>query len=162
MPVKFAKLEGKKRIILHPKSQGSAVEWGSRNFSNLIESLDREDVELVITGTQKEFELVRDDLPFNQANVKNLMGQMSLQELIAFVNSADGLVAASTGPLHIAAALGIRAVGLYTPQEPMHPGRWAPLGTNSIALVADHHPQPGEYLNISVKSVLQELNLGRS
>jgi heptosyltransferase III len=157
----FSKLEGKKRIILHPKSQGSAVEWGSQNFSMLIKSLEREDVELVITGTQKEFELVRNDLPFQQANVRNLMGQMSLEELIAFINSADALVAASTGPLHIAAALGVRAIGLYTPKEPMHPGRWSPLGVNSIALQADAHPQPGEYLNIPIKKVLHELNLPR-
>ena len=48
---------------------------------------------------------------------------------------ADALVAASTGPLHIAAALGKRAIGIYPPIKPMHPGRWAPVGENADYLV---------------------------
>lgn len=156
----LAKNEGVKRIILHPKSQGSAVEWGSENFSELIRSLERDDIEIVITGTQKEFDLVRDDLPFGQSNVVNQMGNMSLEELIAFIKTADALVAASTGPLHIAAALGIRTIGLYTPQRPMHPGRWAPLGKNSLALESLEHPTNGNLLSISVDRVREELRLG--
>ncbi|MFT5183797.1 MAG: heptosyltransferase-3 [Flavobacteriales bacterium] len=156
----FIKVVGKKRIILHPKSQGSAVEWGSENFSALIQALEMKDVEIVITGTQKEFELVRDELPFQQANVANQMGKMSLEELIAFINTADAMVAASTGPLHIAAALGVRTIGLYTPQRPMHPGRWAPIGSNSVALESLAHPTEGNFLEISVDKVIEKLNLG--
>ena len=45
------------------------------------------------------------------------------------------LYAASTGPLHIAAALGKLTIGLYPPIKPMHPGRWAPLGNLSTFIV---------------------------
>ena len=44
-------------------------------------------------------------------------------------------MAASTGPLHIAAALGKVAVGLYAPMHPIHPGRWAPIGEKAGYLV---------------------------
>ena len=60
---------------------------------------------------------------------------MSLKELIAFIQKADGLIAASTGPLHIAAVSGKIAIGLYPPIRPMHPGRWAPIGKKAEALV---------------------------
>jgi len=53
---------------------------------------------------------------------------MSLAQLMSFIEACDGLVAASTGPLHIAAALGKTAIGIYPPIRPMHPGRWAPVG----------------------------------
>ena len=53
---------------------------------------------------------------------------MTLEELISFINHCDGLVAASTGPLHIAAALGRYAFGLYPPIKPLYPIRWAPIG----------------------------------
>ena len=47
------------------------------------------------------------------------------------------MVAASTGPLHIAAALGKYVIGIYPPIKPMHPGRWAPIGKNASYLVLD-------------------------
>jgi ADP-heptose:LPS heptosyltransferase len=58
-----------------------------------------------------------------------------LPQLLAFVGTADGLVANSTGPLHMAAALGRQALGLYPPIRPMHPARWAPLGPHAEYLV---------------------------
>jgi ADP-heptose:LPS heptosyltransferase len=60
---------------------------------------------------------------------------MSLENFIKFIGLADGLVAASTGPLHIASALGKHAIGLYAPMRPIHPGRWSPIGINARALV---------------------------
>jgi ADP-heptose:LPS heptosyltransferase len=49
----------------------------------------------------------------------------------------DVLVAASTGPLHIAAALGVKAIGLFAPMRPIHPGRWAPVGKDAHFVVID-------------------------
>ena len=60
---------------------------------------------------------------------------MNLDEFISFIAHADGLIANSTGPLHIAAALGKMALGIYPPIRPMHPGRWAPLGPKAAFFV---------------------------
>ena len=62
-----------------------------------------------------------------------------MDEFISFINLCDVLVAASTGPLHIAAALGKKAIGLYSPRRPIHPGRWAPVGKDTHALVFDEN-----------------------
>ncbi|RZK27409.1 MAG: glycosyl transferase, partial [Hymenobacter sp.] len=67
----------------------------------------------------------------------DLTGQLALPEFIAFIAAADGLVAGSTGPLHLAAALGRHTLGLYPPIKPMHPGRWGPLGPHAEYLVFD-------------------------
>jgi ADP-heptose:LPS heptosyltransferase len=67
--------------------------------------------------------------------VSDVTGIFSLSQFIEFIDSADVLVAGSTGPLHIASALGKVAIGLYPPIKPMHPGRWAPLGTNAAYIV---------------------------
>jgi ADP-heptose:LPS heptosyltransferase len=66
-----------------------------------------------------------------------LTGQCSLYDLIAFINRSDALVAASTGVLHIASALGKRTVGIYAPMRPIDPGRWGPIGPNATHLVID-------------------------
>ena len=125
----------KTNLILHPKSKGSAREWGLGNFEKLIGLLDKTKYKLFVTGTEAEGKLVREDISFKDNNCIDLSGKMSLEQLIAFIDQADGLVAASTGPLHIAAALGKLAIGIYPPIKPMHPGRWAPVGLKAKYLV---------------------------
>ena len=124
----------KTKIILHPKSKGSAREWGLDNFSNLITQLDKTKYQIFISGTAQEGELVK-DLIAKHPEVINLTGKLSLQQFIAFINQGDVLIAASTGPLHIAAALGKKAIGLFAPMRPIHPGRWKPIGKQANYLV---------------------------
>ncbi|MCB0481735.1 MAG: glycosyltransferase family 9 protein [Flavobacteriales bacterium] len=123
-----------KNIILHPKSQGSAREWGLKNFDELIQLFAKEDVGVFITGTADEGKLIQHGLTLDGTNVYNMTGKMDLTQLISFIQSCDGLLAASTGPLHIAAALGKRTVGLYSPLKPIYPARWGALGKNTINL----------------------------
>ena len=121
----------KKNIILHPKSKGSAAEWGIPNFNKLIELLAKENVKVFVTGTAAEEEIIAGQLNLDYSEVSNLLGKLSLQDLIALIDATDTIVAASTGPLHIAAALGKTAIGIYSNRRPIHPGRWAPMGENA-------------------------------
>ena len=129
--------EHRYNLILHPKSQGSAREWGLDNFTKLINILPEDRYNIYVTGTKEEAAEMKDFLEEHHERINDVTGQFTLDELIAFINYADGLVAASTGPLHIAAALGKRVVGLYAPMRPIHPGRWEPIGPNARALVID-------------------------
>jgi heptosyltransferase-3 len=119
---------GRYHLILHPKSQGSAREWGLDRFAELARMLDRERYQVFISGTEKEREALQPLLHALGTDVTDIVGKMELAQFIAFIAHCDGLVAASTGPLHIAAALGRDALGIYPPIRPIHPGRWAPLG----------------------------------
>jgi ADP-heptose:LPS heptosyltransferase len=126
-------------LILHPKSKGSAREWPLNHYLQLIQLLPEKDFEIFITGTQAEGDLIKSQLPelYNFRNVHDLSGKCSLAQLIAFINTADGLVACSTGPLHISSALGKFTCGIYPPMKPIHPGRWAPIGKKSKHLVLE-------------------------
>jgi ADP-heptose:LPS heptosyltransferase len=126
---------GKKNMVLHPMSKGSAVEWGADNYSRLIELLPESDYHIFITGTEAEGQLFRTNLPLTKLNVTDISGKMNLTELMAFISQANALVACSTGPLHIAAALNVCAIGLFSDIRPIHPGRWAPLGQKAHFLV---------------------------
>jgi heptosyltransferase III len=123
-------------LVLHPKSRGSAREWGLENFAELIRLLPQDRFKIFISGTAAEGALMSSlfsEFPF----VTDLTGRLSLGELMSFLSSVDGLVAASTGPLHLAAALGIHALGIYPPIRPMHPGRWGPVGPHAKFFVKD-------------------------
>jgi len=118
----------KLNLILHPKSHGSAREWGVFNFGKLIELLPEDKFRIFISGSADEGVALKEWTDKLPAHVIDITGSMALDEFISFINACDGLVAASTGPLHIAAALGKHTYGLFAPIRPVHPGRWAPLG----------------------------------
>ncbi|MFH0864830.1 MAG: glycosyltransferase family 9 protein [Bacteroidota bacterium] len=124
-------------LIIHPKSKGSAREWGMKNFSELIKIIPEEKIKIFISGTEEELHQVNPYIVDPFQRVTALPGNMPLGQLISFIAASDGVLAASTGPLHIAAALGKFAVGLYAPMRPIHPGRWAPLGLHASFLVKD-------------------------
>lgn len=122
-------------LILHPKSKGSAREWQINNYAELISLLPKDKFKIFVTGTEQDNEVIQSNIINKHPEVVNLAGKLSLLELISFIANTEGLVACSTGPLHIAAALGKFTIGIFPPIRPMHPGRWAPLGTNASVLV---------------------------
>jgi heptosyltransferase III len=127
-------VSGRRTVILHPMSSGSAVEWGLDRFAELMHLIHPAQFQIILTGTAIEAERYREKLPVKLPNVTDAGGQLDLRQLISLIGRSHALVAASTGPLHIAAACGIRAIGLYANVRPIHPGRWAPLGTDAHAL----------------------------
>jgi len=129
-------MPGKYHLILHPKSQGSAREWGLDHFIKLVQLLDKDRYQVFISGTENERPLLQPLLDAVAGQVTDITGRMGLAQFIAFIQHCDGLVAASTGPLHLAAALGKDALGIYPPVRPIHPGRWAPLGPGAQVFVA--------------------------
>lgn len=145
-----------KRVILHTKSQGSAVEWPMAKYVQLANELVKKDYTVYFSGTEKEGLLFRKNLP-THPRIIDISGKSSLAELITFISECDALVACSTGPLHLAAVLGKKAIGLYTDLRPMHPGRWAPIGENSFAMTANNKENPTleDIYSIGVDKVMQ-------
>jgi heptosyltransferase-3 len=124
-------------LVIHPKSRGSAREWDWEHYNKLAEILPRDKFKLFVTGTEEEGKVIREKLLKNHSFITDMTGKFDFSQLIAFIANADGLVAASTGPLHIAAATGRKTVGLFPSIRPMHAGRWAPLGPKATYLALD-------------------------
>ncbi len=124
-------------LIIHPKSKGSAREWGLSNYAELIQMLPADKFNIIITGTHDEAEQMDYFLKVYYQKIINLTGKINLKEYISLINEADGLLACSTGPLHIAAALNKHAIGLYAPMRPIFPKRWRPLGKKATYFVLD-------------------------
>lgn len=127
---------GKPLAILHPKSQGSAREWPMENYLELANRLVERNYQVVFTGTDKEGALFRELLP-QHPQITDSTGLLTIEQLIALIDRSQVLVACSTGPLHIAGFLEKRAIGIFSPRIPIHPGRWKPLGDNAVTIVDD-------------------------
>lgn len=123
-------------VILHPLSQGSAINYPLIHYVAIAEMLSKRGKQVLITGTAKEG--IQIGTAFDHiVGVENVCGKFSLGGLISLISKAEALIACSTGPLHIAGILEIKAIGLFSSRIPIHPGRWKPLGNLAIAMVKD-------------------------
>ena len=134
LPTAFENLQN--AVILHPKSQGSAVEWPLEKYMELATALVERGKQVVFTGTETEGQEFRALLPA-YTNIVDTSGKLSLEQLIVLIGQSQALVACSTGPLHIAGFLGIHAIGLFSPRRPIHPGRWKALGKHVSIITHD-------------------------
>ena len=131
------------KVILHPGSRGSAVNWDINHYKSLSDILKASGKTVYITGTEEEGKSFREYFEFNSQLI-DMTGKLSLAELVVFISETEALIACSTGPLHIAAALGVKAIGLYVDIKPIHPGRWKPVGRNATYLI------PKNFTNINM------------
>jgi ADP-heptose:LPS heptosyltransferase len=129
--------DGDRLALLHPGSGGSAHSWSAAKFSQLAQRLAHNGFRVVITGGRGEEELVRRVAEEAGAGVVALTAHMQLKEFAAFIQSASIFAANSTGPLHLAAAVGTPVVGFYPPIRVMSPERWGPLTDMKKIFVPD-------------------------
>jgi ADP-heptose:LPS heptosyltransferase len=140
LPFELVQNNWSKVILLHPKSNGSGVEYPIEKYVALSECLVESGYQVYFTGTEKEGACFRAQIPVHP-NISDATGKWDLQTFIYIISKAKALVACSTGPYHIAGLCGIQAVGLFASRKPIHPGRWAALGKGATALVFDPNCQ---------------------
>ena len=122
------------RVVLHPGGF-AARRWRVEHYHALAHELHRKGVGVVLTGSQTEAEMFHQQsdpavpLP---ASVLNLMGQLSVRELMAVIAAGHAVVSGATGPAHMAAAFGVPNVSLFDPRRNNLPTRWQPLGKGVV------------------------------
>ncbi|TRX60864.1 glycosyltransferase family 9 protein [Fulvivirga sp. M361] len=150
----------KVNFVFHMKSKGSAAEWTVSNFKLLAEQLSPEKFNILVTGTQEEGDRIKSENKeiFELDHVQDVTAKFNLPDFIELISQCDGLLACSTGPLHIAAASGINAIGLYPTKKPMHAGRWGPVGKKTKVLEGNIlEAEEKRLLDIPVDLVRQQI-----
>lgn len=113
-------------VIFHPGSRGSSVDLPLEKMKELVKRTAEEtDALVLLTGSPEEKDYCA-DFAVNK-NIFNVCGKFNLGELTAVIERADLLAANSTGPLHIAAALGKHIIGFFPKIQGLSPVRWAPF-----------------------------------
>ncbi len=122
------------RVVVHPGGF-SARRWRPEHFCDLAVELARAGYGVVLTGSETErTEFERETLSQRSLppGIHNLMGRLSVRELMAVIADAQVVVSGATGPAHLAAALGTATVSLFDPRRNNLPVRWKPLGTGVL------------------------------
>jgi heptosyltransferase-3 len=113
-------------VILHPGSGGSSARWPLTHFMALGDKLQVEGCDVVVTGGPGEdYQSIMID-QMHRIPVFVAAGSVSVRELAAIYSWAALVVSNSTGPLHLAVALGVPTISIYSPIPTCHPTRWGP------------------------------------
>lgn len=115
-------------IIIHMPTLGSAKVWSDSNFVKLIDLLTELNTNIILTGVNSDKPRLNKIL----GNIKDsgkvfVVVGLQLNELAALIKLSNLLISNSTGPIHIAAAVGTFVVGLYSPVKTESPVRWGPV-----------------------------------
>lgn len=117
-----------KNIVLHPYSRGNGREWPIKHFAELAHLMVRDGWQPVIGGTLADAQAFAAHQHLFPGTCLIVMGTDSLDHYMQRIAAARGLVASGTGPLHIAAVLGLPVVGLFPPKPGVNLTRWGAIG----------------------------------
>ncbi len=135
--------DSKKLIGINSTSGGSTANLPVNEYYKLIKKLsDDEAINVIVTDYNVPKEI--DEIPGVLYPVKNT----SLRKLIVTIASLDILISASTGPMHVAAALKIPTVSVFCPLPACAPDLWGPLGNSATVVLPEknycQHKCPGD------------------
>jgi len=157
------------KIVIHPGGGRSSLRWGEDRFAQLATLLrEKLSAKIILTGVETERDLTGIVAQRLAGEVIDLTGKLSLRELAAVLSKSDLIVTNSTGPMHIAAALGVKVLALFCPIKTASPRRWGPYGTGHQVLLPPVDPCRCSVANcrrnncmelISVEEVFQKVGL---
>jgi ADP-heptose:LPS heptosyltransferase len=109
-------------IVLHPFSRGEGKSLTFEAIGTFIQAFrEKSALPIVLAGAPKP-------LPDFGPGVVDLLGKTSLTELIGLLRGASYVVSVDSGPMHLAAALGVPLLSIHTWSDPRLDG---PFSKNS-------------------------------
>ena len=123
------------RLALCNAGAGWATKrWPASSFARLADRLMTSGWTVAFIGGPSDDEIVQEVYASGAMQAINLTGKTNIRELVALVSLAGVHIGGDTGSTHIAAALGVPAVGLYSVTRPE---RSCPYGQRANTL---YHP----------------------
>jgi len=119
-------LEAGRFVCVHPGARSPARRWNAEGFAATADAMAAQGLRVVLTGSAAEAGLTQAVAGRMRAPALNLAlhPRFTLGALAALLSRARLLVSNDTGAAHLAAALRIPSVVVFTASDPK---RWAPL-----------------------------------
>lgn len=120
--------------------------WPASRFAELVDRLiETSNARIILFGVKSEMELSEQIIGAskNPSRIVNLCGQTSITQLIGMLKRCRYLVTNDTGTMHIAAALGVRIVGLFFAHA--HPAETGPYSAGDLIFRANIACAPCSY-----------------
>lgn len=168
-------------IVVHPGMAGSALNWPTKHYVELIRGILARDAstQVLITGTKMDrawtepvlaqfrqepsdqFRKEPNGQPRGEPRVISAVDAANLRELLFLLENARAVVVPSTGVAHLAASLGTPTRAIYSPVRAHAAKRWGPRGADvRVFEPATPGEDPALMETIAVADVLASLPAG--
>ena len=119
---------GRRFLVLNPgAAYGSAKRWSEDRFAEAGDALASElGADVAIIGSEKERSIAERVQALMKTRAAVLNGRTSLETLIGVISESALVLTNDSGPMHIAAALGIPTVAVFGPTEHFATGPYGP------------------------------------
>jgi lipopolysaccharide heptosyltransferase II len=106
--------------------------WAPLNYAHLIDKIiENFDAAIILMGDSKEEELCREVVSLAHFPLHFAVGETSLLGLAALLLLAQGAIVNDGGPLHVAAAVGVKTVSIFGPVDPLVYGPY-PVANHTV------------------------------
>jgi heptosyltransferase-2 len=126
-------IDGGSLVGINPgATYGAAKRWSTDRYAQLADRLiESQKARVVIFGGPGEESLGRAIASQMRHSALLLSGRLTVRELMAMIQQCALLITNDSGPMHIAAALGIPLVAIFGPTDPQTTSPW---GEKSLLL----------------------------
>ena len=113
-------------IALHPGSPIQIKRWMPERYAELADWLiARKRAQILFVGVKDEIPIITEIQGLMQSASINIAGKTTLTQLASILPQCNVFIGNDSGPMHLAAAVGTRTIGLYGPGDPT---RFGPVG----------------------------------
>lgn len=106
--------------------------WPAEHFAKLADKLiEEKNAKILFVGSPNESSHIEYIRSLMKNYSINLAGKTSKKALFYLVTKCNLFISNDTGPMHVAAAQGVKTIGLFGPNLPV---RFGPFGKNTIAI----------------------------
>jgi lipopolysaccharide heptosyltransferase II len=105
--------------VVVPGARKPANRWPANRFGELSSLLP---IKTLVIGSREDIHLANMVVETSKGNAVSLAGKTDLKNLIGVIKGARFVVSNDSGPMHIAAALGIPVFALFGPANPVRTG----------------------------------------
>ncbi len=120
------------RIAVSPLTRWSSKNWPLRHLTAVLTALGRKvGGSFHLIGGAQDRTLYEGVVSSLQPMAFNWAGAVTLPELGSLLGQMDLMISSDTGPMHMAAALGVPVVAAFGPTDPQRTG---PFGTRAVVV----------------------------
>ena len=112
--------------VMIPGARWNTKIWPAENFGKLSSMLP---LKTVIVGSKADIDIAKKIVTLSRGKAISLTGETDLKKLIKVIRDARFVVSNDSGPMHVAAALGIPVFAVFGPTDPLRTGPYGEIHT---------------------------------
>ena len=149
----FPELAGRNNIVIHPFTSDAVKQWPIERFQLLAKRISGElGLGVLIIGKEESGCIGKVKFDNLGKNIVNMINKTSLIELAQVIKQCQLFVSCDSGPMHLAASVGVPVIALFRNDLPGKTSkRWGPWGEGHIVI------EKSSLEDISVDEVLNQI-----